>query len=49
MGVTAGCYDEYSSSLGCQWIDVTKIMQTAANLNKQYCLCVEANVNKGYG
>ncbi|MCO6490190.1 MAG: T9SS type A sorting domain-containing protein [Phaeodactylibacter sp.] len=25
MGITAGCYDVYSSSLPCQWVDVTDI------------------------
>jgi hypothetical protein len=25
MGITAGCADEYSSSLSCQWVDVTNI------------------------
>ncbi len=25
MGLTAGCFDEYSSELDCQWVDVTDI------------------------
>jgi len=25
MGITAGCYDVYSSGLSCQWIDITNV------------------------
>ena len=25
MGITAGCYDVYSSGLSCQWIDITDV------------------------
>lgn len=40
MGITAGCADEYSSGLSCQWIDVTDVSAG------DYRLAVDINWDK---
>ena len=39
MGITAGCYDIYDSSIACQWLDVTDVV------DGDYTLVVRVNWN----